>query len=258
MRALRILKVIADAFGPLALVEVSRRVALHASTTYRLLATLVAHGFVEQDSASGQYRIGVEAFRVGHSFANLLDLRARVRPMLEALAGQSNETANLVVPSALEAVYIDHVTSKSVARLLTQVGQRVPLHCTAVGKVLLAGMAVQNRIHLPQRIRLTYFTPKTITTRVSLGREIAKVRAQGYAVDRQEHEIGVACVAAPVRGVFGDVVAAIGISGPSGRVLAALSTLIVQVQQSAADASRALGAATATRRAVRSATAPQI
>ncbi len=241
-RALRILETTAAAGTPLSLAEMSQRVGLHVSTTHRLLATMRARGFIERDAESGRYRIGVQAFRVGSAFAEDTDLRPRLHPMLTRLAARSGETANLVIRRGLEAVYIDHVIGTQVAKLFTEIGQRVPLHCTAVGKVLLASGPGEDG-DLVRGLTLAAWTIHTITSRRALQRELATIRAAGYAIDREEHELGVGCVAAPVRDATGAVVAAIGISGPSGRVLSAVTALSEHVRAAAAEASRALGSA---------------
>jgi DNA-binding IclR family transcriptional regulator len=240
-RALRILQDVADAPTPPTLTEISGRVSLHVSTAHRMLSTLRSRGFIEQDAETSRYRIGLEAFRVGNRFAAGTDFRARLRPVLEDLAIRSGETANLVIRQSLEAVYIDHVVGTQVAKLFTWIGQSVPLHCTAVGKVLLAGMTPRETGNLPAGLSLIRYTPQTITSRRALWRELAIVRAAGFATDREEHEVGVACIAAPVRDATGAVAAAMGISGPAGRVLAHARTLGGEVRACAAAASRALG-----------------
>ncbi len=240
-RALRILEAMAAEGRPLGLGEVASKVDLHVSTVHRLLATLRARAFVEQDEVTGRYRVGTAALRVGSSFLSELDLRPSLRPVLEGLAARSKETANLVILQGLEAVYVDHVIGTKVAKLFTQVGQRVPLHCTAVGKVLMAFSSQLQRDALPSKIQLTRFTKYTLTTRRALMDEIAKVRATGYALDREEHEIGVACVAAPIVDGSNQLTAAIGVSGPSGRILGSVNSLARIVQAAAFEASRSLG-----------------
>lgn len=242
-RALRVLEIVAEAGRALSLSEIGARTGLHVSTAHRLIATLRDHGFVEQEKGSGLYRIGPGAFRIGRSFLEGFSLGPRLRPVLADLAAHTHETANLVIRTGLEAIYLDHVIGAQVAKLFTEVGQRVPLHCTAVGKVLLA-YAPDARAVLPA-LTLTRFTGQTITSRAALERELAAVRARGYAVDREEHEAGVACLAAPVLTEGGEVVAAIGISGPSGRVLPRVAKLGERVRAAGDAASRLLRGSTA-------------
>jgi IclR family acetate operon transcriptional repressor len=248
-RALRILEVIAEAGTPLSLSEIGARAGLHLSTTHRLLATLSQRQFVEQERETGHYRVGAGAFRVGRSFLEELNLSPRLRPVLVQLAARTGETANLVIRSGVEAVYVDHVIGTQVAKLFTEVGQRVPLHCTAVGKVLLA--FAPDMADLLAHLQLPRFTPRTITSHPALQRELAEVRARGYAVDREEHEVGVACIAAPVHAAAGLMAAAVGISGPSGRILPRAVELGRQVKALAQTASALLAGAGAARRAAR-------
>ena len=240
-RALKILEVVATAEHPIRLSAISARENLHVSTAHRLLATLGASGFVEHD-AHGHYRVGITAFRVGASFAEVVDLRGRIQPMLLELSTRTSETANLAVRAGHEAVYIDHVLGNKVSKLFTQIGQRVPLHCTAVGKALLASCAADERDRLLGSLALEAFTPHTITSVRRFRRALCEIRLRGYAVDREEHEVGVACVAAPVRDATGVGRAVLGISGPSARVLRALDQYVAAVCACAQAASRALGA----------------
>jgi IclR family acetate operon transcriptional repressor len=240
-RALRILDVLADAGAGKGLTEISATAGLNISTTHRLLAALRARGFVEQHAAGGQYRIGAEVFRIGSSFLEEINLGPRLRSVLLDLAARTGETANLVVLHGVEAVYIDHVISPQVATLFTRIGQRVPLHCTAVGKVLLAFATAEEAERLWPRLTLERTTPHTLTSRQALMQELRAVRAAGYAVDREEQELGVACVAAPVCDASGRIAAAIGISGPAGRMLMHVRTLALHVRRCAVAASRLLG-----------------
>jgi IclR family KDG regulon transcriptional repressor len=240
-RALRVLDVLADAGTAKSLTVISARTGLHVSTTHRLLTALRGRGFVEQDAEGGPYRIGPEAFRIGSSFLEEIDLGPRLRSVLLDLAARTGETANLVVRHGMEAVYIDHVISPQVATLFTRIGQRVPLYCTAVGKVLLAFAAPDEAGRLWRRLTLQRSTPHTLTSREALIQELDAVRLSGYAVDREEQELGVACVAAPVCDASGRTVAALGISGPAGRVLVKTQALAGIVRGCASAASRLLG-----------------
>lgn len=244
-RALRLLELVAEAAVPMSLSDLSARSGLHISTAHRLLSALKARGFVEQDGDGGRYRVGAAAFLVGSAFIGRGGLGRRLHPVLVDLAARTGETANLVIRHGTEAIYIDHVVGTRVAKLFTEIGQRVPLHCTAVGKVMLACTTPAGDAAPAAGLDLPRFTPRTIATRRALQRELAAVRGAGYAVDREEHEMGVACIAAPVYDASGCLIAAIGISGPSGRVLRQVGILGGQVRASAAEASRIMGLARA-------------
>ncbi|MFZ8813042.1 MAG: IclR family transcriptional regulator [Thermus aquaticus] len=190
--------------GPLAAAT-----GLSKSTLYRLLQTLVRKGFVEE--AGGVYRVGPRAFAVGQAYPRQSLLEA-ARPEMEALAEALGESVNLGVMAGLEALYLDQVEGKKLVRLFTAPGSRAPLHATGVGKVLLAYRGV------PEGLSLEAYAPHTLTTREGLLEELKRVRAQGYALDNEEKELGVRCVAAPVFGPGGEVVAALSLSAPASRL----------------------------------------
>ncbi|WP_288405051.1 IclR family transcriptional regulator [uncultured Deinococcus sp.] len=141
-----------------------------------------------------------------------------------------------------EAVYIHQAEGRGLVRLFAQLGAAAPLHCSGVGKVLLAALPPQEARARLARAELSAYTPRTLTTLEALGTELARVAAQGYAVDDEERELGVRCLAAPVRGAAGTVVAALSVSAPSARLIPAdLPHVAAQVQASAARVSARLG-----------------
>jgi len=155
--------------------------------------------------------VGPRAFAVGQAYPrkNLLEA---VRPEMEALAQATGESVNLAVLAGMEALYLDQAEGTKLVRLFTAPGSRAPLHATGVGKVLLAFRGV------PEGLPLTPYTPHTLTSPEALERELAGVRRQGYALDNEEKELGVRCVAAPVFGPGGEVVGAISLSAPASRL----------------------------------------
>lgn len=217
-RALAILETLAEAGRPMGLVELSTRVGLHASTVHRLLATLGKRKFVVQDPQTGRYRLGMRAFEVGSAAIQQVELREIARPFLRWLMEETQETANLAVLMDGEVVYIDQVESQNLVRMFTRVGRRVPAHCTGVGKILLAGLSDDEVMRVLDARGLPRFTPHTIVDLRELLKELQRVRASGYALDNEEREVGVRCVAGPVRDHEGRVVAAVSISGPSSRI----------------------------------------
>lgn len=207
-RGLRVLEALAEA-GEAGLAPLAWRTGLSKSTLYRLLQALARRGFVEE--AGGVYRVGPRAFAVGQAYPRKSLLEA-VRPEMEALAQETGESVNLAVMAGLEALYLDQVEGKRLVRLFTAPGSRAPLHATGVGKVLLAFGGV------PEGLALTPYTPYTLTSREALERELAGVRERGYALDNEERELGVRCVAAPLFGPGGKAVGAISLSAPASRL----------------------------------------
>ncbi len=216
LRGLAVLEVLAQG-QDLNLSEVARRARLPVSTTHRLLETLRRRGFV-QPVEDGRYRVGLRAFEVGMGFLRAQRLPDVARPVMVELVDRVEETANLAVRDGAEAVYVLQVESDRMLRLFGQPGSRHPLYCTGVGKVLLAWEPEEEVRKLLGRGPLPRFTPRTLTDPDAVVRELRVVRARGYAVDREERESGVRCVAAPVRDAAGRVAAALSVSAPASRL----------------------------------------
>lgn len=213
-RALKLLEALSQEKEGLGLNELARRVELHKSTVYRLLQTLKEHGYVEQDASHGKYNLGLKILELSGRILDRLDVRAVAHPYLKALADKSNEVAHLVILDGDEAVYIDKVEGNRTIRMYSQIGRRVPLHSTAVGKAILAHLAWPEAQRLLERKGLTRFTPRTVTDWSTLAEHLERVRRQGYAVDDGENEEGIRCVGAPIFNHDHRVVAALSISGP--------------------------------------------
>ena len=241
-RALSILETLAQAEKGYGLVEVANRTDLHPSTAYRLLATLVNHGFVSHDEETGHYRIGLKAFEVGSAFRLPHELRELGASVLRALMQLTGETANLAVLERGEVTYIQQVESPSLVGMHARTGRRVPAHCTGAGKVLLAGLTEEEIDHVIAEHGLTRLTPHTIVDRARLLRAVEEIRQQGYALDDEEIEEGVRCVAAPVFDEKKHLVAALSITGPVTRFNGErLPALIGAVRAAAAELSGKLG-----------------
>lgn len=242
-RALALLDTLAGERNGLSLTELCERVGLHTSTAYRLLATLAAAGYVRQDRERKTYRLGLHLLHIGEAAKAQCDLRQEAAGCLEALAHRAGELANLVIPSGNRAIYIAQAQAGSghAIRMFTQLGAWVPLHCTAVGKAMLAYWPEEELARLIAE-GLPAHTANTITNPLRLQRELEAVRQQGYAVDDEERELGVRCLASPVWDADGRLVAALSISGPSGRVTPErFAELGAMVRQAAAQLSQRLG-----------------
>ncbi len=217
VRGLRILELLAQT-PDLSLTEIARRSHLPFSTTHRLLETLRRAGFVAQVESTGRYRVGLRAFEVGNAFLSAHRFPEVARPVMAELVKQLHETTNLAVRDGREAVYVLQVESPHMLRLFAHPGARHPLYCTGVGKVLLAWEPEHEVRALLGPGPLLRYTPRTLTDPEAVVQELRWVRARGYAVDREEREVGVRCVAAPVRDATGKVVAALSVSAPASRL----------------------------------------
>lgn len=231
-RALDVLEALARHEGPVGVGELASLTGLPQGTTHRLLRSLQGRGYVRPD-ASRKYSLGAAAFRLGDAAQRSLSRSAR--PHLAELVALSGETANLAVLEGDDVVYVAQVPSPRTLRMFAEVGRHVPPHSTAVGKVLLASMDRERALGVVRRAGLTPMTERTITDPGAFATELDRVRAQGFAVDEQEQEVGVRCVAVPV-GRGSDVVAALSLSGPAERFRGEGTDGLVAAMQRVADA----------------------
>lgn len=232
-RALNLLRAIADHDGG-SLSELVGRTGLPPSTAHRLLTTLESERFVQYDSANGIWRIGLSSFLVGAGFQRTRDVLRVARPFLKRLMEQSGETANIYLVNDGEIVCAAQVESRQMMRAITRVGGRPPLYCSAAGKAFLARLPNELVRKAIDGMDLKALTEKTITTRESFLSEIEDVRKQGYAIDDEEHALGVRCVSAAVVDENGAPVASISVSGPVTRMEKARLSRLGQLIRGAA------------------------
>jgi DNA-binding IclR family transcriptional regulator len=233
--------------GPqLGVSELSRALNLKKATTHRLLASLRRRDIVAQDPLTRRYHLGMRLWQLGMLALNQVDWIDRARPYLRQLRDETGETTHLAILDEGQVLYIDKVESEHSLRMPSQVGRRLPAHCTGVGKALLAYLTPSALAEVIERHGLASFTPATITERHLLVSELAAVRERGYAVDDEEIEPGLRCIAAAIRGHSGEVTAAISIAGPSSRVRREeLDRYADRVVAAARQVSSALGAPSA-------------
>jgi IclR family acetate operon transcriptional repressor len=217
-RALGVLEVLAGEGQPMSLVKLSKRLGLPKSTTMRLLMVLEGHRFVEKSAESGLYRLGLKLFELGSKAVAQFDLTERARPHLERLVSRTGETAYLSVLDGAEALVVERVESSRAVRVPASVGWRNPAHCTAVGKVLLAHTPESRLAAVLGKTRLKAYTQNTITSVARLREELRRVREHGFALDDEETEEGLRCIAAPVQEHSGRVAAALGLLAPAYRI----------------------------------------
>jgi IclR family KDG regulon transcriptional repressor len=200
----------------LSLEQLSRDVRLAKATVYRLLLTLQSLGYARRDEQD-RWAMTLKVFNTGSRALDHLDLYAAARPVAHELAEHLGETVHMGVLEGDAAVYVLKVESKHTIRMYSRVGRRIPLYCTAIGKVLLAYADANERSAALRSMRLVAHTHRTLISRVAVEAELDKVRRQGFAVDDEEHEHGIRCIGAPVFGHTGAVVAALSASWPSFR-----------------------------------------
>ncbi len=239
-RAVAILEILARD-GEAGVTEVARELDVHKSTASRLLAALDRHELVTQDTARGRFRLGVGIVRLAGAVGRKLDLVQEGRPVCRALAQQVGETVNLAILSGRDALYLDQAAGPAALSPHNWARQRIPLHATSDGKVLLA--------YLPEAELapcltppLTRFTERTITAVEDFPALLAEVRRRGFATAVEEFEAGLTAIAAPVRNAEGTVIASVSASGPSFRIPAGrVPALADAVRRAADEVSRRLG-----------------
>jgi IclR family acetate operon transcriptional repressor len=242
-RALDLLECLARSSGWVGISELSYATGQPVGTIHRLLKTLTARGYVVRDSRTRRYALGPAFRRLAGAGLQTLDWTAIATPFLQELVEISGETANLAVLERNRAVYEAQAQPTRMVRMFTALGNRVPLHCTGCGKVLLAYQPDSVVASIVAEEGLPRYTETTITDPGQLQQELEMIRNQGYAIDNGEQEEGVRCIAVPVYGSKGKVIAALSISGPSSRVDSRhIPTLLPHIKRISAAISSALAA----------------
>jgi DNA-binding IclR family transcriptional regulator len=201
----------------LAITTLAQRLGLAKSTVHRLASTLTSAGFLEQNSDTGRYRLGVALFELGALVRRRMDVANVARPHLRELLEKTGETVQLGIVDHYSVLYVYEMESRRAIRMAAAVGARAPLHCTAVGKVLLAFQPADYIRETLER-DLTGFTDRTVTRRDDVLSLLEEVRMRDYAVDDEESESGLRAIAAPVRNQNGLVIAALGVAAPVQRM----------------------------------------
>jgi len=214
-RALTILDLFDEYSSELKISEISERMKLNKSTVHSLLKTLKMHGYIEQDSESGKYKLGMKLVERGNFVVENLDVRTIARKYLLNLSKKTGHTLHLVILEGIEGLYIDKVEGTSANVLFSRIGRRVPIHSSGVGKVLIA---FRDRSEIEKILDGYIFeqrTPKTLTNKKEFLRELEEIKKQGFAFDAEENEPGICCLAVPIRNFTGKVIAAFSISMPT-------------------------------------------
>lgn len=228
-RGLKILDLLAQSETGLSIGEVAHELEIDKSSALRLLQTLSAYGFTEKDTLSFKYSLGFHMVSLSRAILHRMPLVEMARPYLKRLVDQTGECAHLGVLFKDQVLYVDQVESPATLRANAEVGQTAPLHCTALGKAILAF----GDCPLPTEMRS--FTKNTIIDPEMLQKNLKKIQEQGYAVDEEEFDIGVHCLAVPVFDFHKKLVGSIGISGPASRLsshkLKDISQIVLEVGQ---------------------------
>jgi IclR family KDG regulon transcriptional repressor len=227
----------------LGVTELSKRLNIHKNKVFRLLATLETKGYIEQNKATENYRLGVNSLKLGQTFIKQFGLVPPVKPFLKEIVKQCNEMAYIGIIRQNSVICLDVEESNQVVKVTKHVGLKLPIHCTAIGKAQIAYATEGELEKLGVLDNMERFTPNTIINKVEFIKHIKEVARQGYAIDNEEYHPGVKCVAVPIRDYTGRVVGGISVPGPSYRMTdERLKGEIIPVVKSAGEkASKRLG-----------------
>lgn len=211
-RGLRILDLVANSERSLGVTELAQALEIDKSSASRLVKTMVGFGYLQPEPRSRRYTLGKRLYHISWQMLNLMPMRQHARPYLYRLVQETGECAHTAVYAESRALVIDDVEAETSLRVVSGTGRMIPLHCTALGKVMLAFCEV------PWPKELAAFTGRTLTDFDALTAHLEQVRAQGYALDDEEYDAGIRCMAAPIYNHMGIAIGAMGISGPTVRV----------------------------------------
>jgi IclR family transcriptional regulator, KDG regulon repressor len=241
-RALRILDLFDEYETELKITDISEKMQLHKSTVHSLLKTLQNHHYIEQNMENGKYRLGMKLFERGNLVIRSLDIRTIAKRHLIDLSVKTGNTVHLVILDGKEGIYIDKVEGASATVLYSRIGRRIPVHSSAVGKALVGYKNMEELKEILKDYIYKKQTVNTITNEKDFIAELKKVRENGYALDSEENEPGITCIAVPIWDHSGSVVAALSMSQPSARLHPLEQERSVQMLKKAAkEISEAMG-----------------
>jgi len=217
IKALRILEAVAND-NEISITDISERFAINKSTVYRFLDTFKKLGYVKQNPSNDKYSLTLKLFELGSKSVERMDLITEARPVIEELSKLTEETIHLAALDEESVVYLDKIDSLHLLRMFSHIGRRAPAYCTGLGKALLAWASDDIIGKALSKDKIVKHTENTLTEPSQLLKAFEEIRAQGYAIDNEEHEIGIKCAAAPIRDRTGNVVAAISVSCPVQRL----------------------------------------
>jgi len=237
-KAFKILALFDEKGKKLTVTEIHDLLNFNKASTFRILKNLEDAGYIEKDSRTLKYKLGLKIYYLASLAEPHTAIRRITRPFLEKLNEECHETIHLAVLHQGEALYLDKIEGKKTIRVITRIGMKLPAHCSGVGKTLLADLSKDAMEKIIREKSLPRFTDNTITELNDLKAELAQIRKQGYAIDNEEIEEGLKCVASPLLNSEGKVLASISISAPSERFNLESSTYISKIKKTAKEISK--------------------
>ncbi|HZG73457.1 MAG TPA: IclR family transcriptional regulator [Chondromyces sp.] len=222
--------------------EISQELGLSKSTIHGLIKTLEHKGYLQQDPRDLKYRLGMKLFELGNKVGNNLEIGKVARPIIEKLVEELKETVHMVILQRDEVIYIEKVEGPHALRIYSEVGKRAPIHCTGVGKAILAFQNEDEIERMLSKTNLEAFTEKTLTNKEEIKEQLKVIRERGYSIDDEEIELGLKCIAAPIFNHQGKVVASVSCAAPAMRLdEKRLSEVIEGIKRAADEISHHMG-----------------
>lgn len=241
-RAIQLVDLLASEGQELSLTEISKAMGWPKSTVHGLLSTLRENNYVEQSAVSSRYRLGIRLFELGNTVARSWDIRAVALPVMQGLNRKLGEMVHLATEDKGEVLYIEKLDSRQMFRIVSETGVRLPMHCSGLGKVLLAFKTRTEVKWILTKRGMTRMTQHTITDPQILEKELARIRSQGYGVDDREIMDSLRCVAAPIFTKEGKAAYAVSVSGLADNMTGErLESIIHLVKEAAATISHQMG-----------------
>jgi len=216
-RAVSVLELLGTSDRPLSLADVCQQMHLHKSTAHRSLMVLERNALIER-TPENRFRLGLKLYELGNRAVEQIDLRTHVHPYFRRLAADLGETVHLSVLRKTSIVYLDKAGATGKVCANSRTGSSNPVYCTSMGKAMLAFQPLETIERIIAKTRFVRFTPKTLCSRETLLAALDKIRQRGYAIDDEEHELGVRCVGAPIFDQNGRAIAALSVSGPVSHI----------------------------------------
>lgn len=213
-RALDILEILSLEREGLGVTEIGARLGLHKSTVHRIISALAERGYIEKQPRNSIYKIGLKLIEISSVYLNNVELKTEARPYLNELTRKLGITSHIAILDGRDAVYIDKVDTHSSIRLYSQIGKRIPVHSSGLGKSLLAGLSDLQLEEYLKNYEFNKYTKNTITNKEDLIKQIMLVRKKGWSVDNEEHDDEIRCIASPILDYRGKVIAALSVAGP--------------------------------------------
>ena len=241
-KGLNLLEELAQSAEGMTAVGLAESIGIHKTSVYRYLNTLLQAGYI-QTNGDGRYHLGNKILELGSQLLRRMPLRETAHPFLIELNDDTQMTVHLCVLDRQDVVYIDKIESHRTLPIMSRIGSRAPAYCTGVGKALLSGLPTDQVVSLLREVTLERRTPNTITDPIQLLEEIKLTAERGYAIDNGEHEEGIKCFAAPIKGYGRDIVGAVSLTGLKREFdnPEELKKMITAITKTATEISRALG-----------------